>query len=360
MSVKRLRIGSNRIENLNILTTNATLEELYADHNPIKSLEPLRGNTTLKRLYVGKTLIESVEPLTNNTTLEHLRIADTRIHCIDALSGLTSMQSLGLDNTFITSLTSLQSMKNLTDLSISGTKIDDIRPLMWCKGLRTIQMNDTSVSDMSPLGGLVHLHSVHARKNRYVTDISFLKTLVDIAQVDMTGCSITHLPDLGMCVHLDELALSCNSIETADVWSVYGVYGRLRIELNNNFLANLNFARGNASIRTLLARNNRLVDIDAVETMHSIGCLVVPYNEIRNIPKSLPRTLESLCINMNHITNFESLVRTHICHLAYAPQKNGIDDIAFLDKIVENNMMNRKNRRITLHHISLSRLKKPQ
>lgn len=358
--VKRLRIASNRIENLNIFTTNTTLEELYADHNPIESLEPLQRNTTLKRLYVGKTRIQGVEPLANNTALEHLRIADTRVDCIDALSGCTSMQSLGLDHTLITNLSSLQNMINLAHLSISGTEINDIHPLRQCKRLETIQMNDTKVSDMSPLSGLVCLRSIYARNNGCVTDISFLKELVNLAYVDMSRCDITHLPDLGMCTHLDEIILSYNCIETADVWSVCNTHNRLRIDLDDNFLTNLNFLRGNSSIRSLGVRNNKIIDIDAVETMHSIGYLDVSNNEICSIPKSLPKSLRSLCIDRNRISNFEPLAsNTRISLLAYSPQKNGVG-ITFLDKIIENNRVNLINRYAHLRHIAFAHLKNPQ
>lgn len=321
-SLKSLDLTSNDVESLDILTTNTTLVELHLDNNEINSLGPLYGNTTLKTLYVEDSNIESIEPLRGNSVITHLRLIANPVEDISPLTGNMAVVSLGLDRTLMEDISPLGSMLNLRSLSISGTSIDNIHPLKWCIALEDIQMNHTRVSDMSSLGCLPRLVKIEARNNRFVTDIAFLKG-TNIKTVIMADCSIRHIPDLGECLHLEELNLRLNSIETADTWSHSGCHiTPIEVILSGNSLTNIDFLRRCTYIGDLLISNNKLTNIDAIEYIYSIRRIVAHNNNITHIPSTLPRSLRSLHLEFNNIRDISPLWgNTRVGYFSYVPQK---------------------------------------
>jgi Leucine-rich repeat (LRR) protein len=160
---KSISLINSDIVNLNFLSNNTYLENLYIGGGyspPLASfdgdtlLQPLKTNRTIYSLYLNACMIDSVSFAEHNTTLTVLHLNMNRIENIHSLRWCI----------------------NLTDLELVSNRIVDIEPLKYLSNLTSINLSQNKIKDASVLKStnLPFLYYVNIGSNK-IRNIDFMR-----------------------------------------------------------------------------------------------------------------------------------------------------------------------------------------
>jgi len=170
-----LNMALEKISNISPISELEKLEELNLSQNHrIKDITPLKNLTNLKHLVLDENLISDISPLANLVNLEYLELSYNPINSINALGNLSKLKTLYL----------AKSRQNAEGV------ISDLSPISKCKKLEQLWIT-----------GFVN-----------VKDISCLKTLTNIENLNITWCKVESIEALSYMEELERLRLDQNQI----------------------------------------------------------------------------------------------------------------------------------------------------
>lgn len=210
----------------------------------------------------------------------------------------------------ITSLEQIEGLDKLTELStldLSGQKIADISGLVKFKKLKNLYLTGNTNIDLSPLENLSNLEklvikgltypknveSVGKLKNLttlilrrfndsiYSCDISFLRELVNLRELDLEGNQIKTVKSLYGLVKLKRLNLSCNQIETIDAFKYLTDLEDVNLEQNR--IQNILPLRKLRNLKELNISNNPILSYDTLKELNFLYQLTVDINGKRMV-----------------------------------------------------------------------------
>ena len=100
---------------------------------------------------------------------------------------------------------------NATELSIYRRNVSDLSPLKDLRHLQELDVSTTQVSDLSPLKDLVHLRVLDLACTQ-VHDLSPLKELFHLEQLNIEGTQVTDLSPLKDLHHLQSLLVGSTQV----------------------------------------------------------------------------------------------------------------------------------------------------
>ncbi len=189
---------------------------LLTSLNQIEGFDYLTELTTLD---LSGHRIKDISGLTKLKNLRNLYLTDNVGVDLKPLEQMPSLEKLIMDgNTRPVNIQSIGKLKNLTTLTLMGSAIitDTVaKDISFLKGLTKLQDLDLSynrIEDISPLAGLYNLKKLNLRNNA-ITDISPLKNLTSLKEIDFYDNKINDVTALGNLVNLNHLMLNRNCVK---------------------------------------------------------------------------------------------------------------------------------------------------
>ena len=244
-----LRLTEFRYQDIDVFITN--LEGLQYAVNLI-SLEIVDGFLTD---------ISQVSGLTKLTKLDLSR--NEQIRDITPLSGLVNLRYLDLASNAIEDVSSLNGLTNLEILYLSNNPIKHISPLSGLTNLRELYLNSVAaLEDYSALQNLPNLQVLNLSnrflfENSKIVDISSLKGLTSLTQLNLSDNKISDIGSLSNLTNLSRLDLSENFVrDLSPLVANTGLgNGEDSIELGNNCLDTSPKSQASQDAAVIEARN---------------------------------------------------------------------------------------------------------
>lgn len=186
---------AQKVTSIEPLRNLKNLTELYLDYNQVSSLEPISGLKKLRVLNIGGNNVYNIEPLRNLTNLEKLYIGieyangGNNVSNLSPLRGLVNLKELSLyGNNGITGIDALKGMTKLTYLNLRGPRIRSISALAGMKNLRYLNVgaNNSRISDISVLKNLTEIRELDISYNK-ITTVEPLRYLNKLESQSIAG-----------------------------------------------------------------------------------------------------------------------------------------------------------------------------
>lgn len=259
-NLQYLDISRNQLDSVSQLECLVHLRELKADDNAITDISGIMNMDGLVKLSVSGNKIEKVDfERARWEKLETINLSNNRIRSIKDLHRLKSVNSIILDKNQLTELEPRSAMTSVRTLRFSDNKISELDLSLFPK-VRTLFADGNALPSLSRSrsGGnrIENLSLRNQRVQRFVLtseDLQCVKRLyISGNRVDPDFLPSTPVYSL---VYLE--AAACNL--TSWPSSLAARLPNLRIlNVNYNFLPDLDALRGLARIRKIMAVGNRL------------------------------------------------------------------------------------------------------
>lgn len=209
----------------------------------------------LQVLSLRATDIEGSMPdISSLTQLEVLDIHHTFVHDISVLTPLKHLRVLYCSATWVSDLSALKGLMNLRSLVCwSCSHVADLSPLKSLKQLQEVNCNATQVTDLSPLTVLPDLQLLNCGSTN-VTDLSLLESLKRLQMVDCSSTKVTDLSPLANIIRIQ--TLNCSSTKVTDLAPLAGLKGLKALNCSSTSVKDL----------SPLAKLKRLQKLDCSST----------------------------------------------------------------------------------------------
>ncbi len=178
-----LRLSSNSISDISVLSGLTSLTELRLDENSISDISAVSGLTALTKLYLDYNSISDISVLSGLTALTELYLSGNSASDLSALSGLTALTVLDLGDNSISNISAVSGLTSLTRLWLYDNSISDISAVSGLTSLTRLDLSNNSISDVSALEDLTSLRNLFLSGNS-ITDYGPLRTLVAAIEAD--------------------------------------------------------------------------------------------------------------------------------------------------------------------------------
>ena len=166
----------------------------------------------------GDILVSDAQAVTNlDLQMDGSDWSIPRIHNLDALRYFTNLATLNLN-------WAVQRSDGPVDLS----------PLSGLTSLVDLQLACTEVSDLSPLSSLIHLNSLQIWGCRGITDISFVSSLKELQNFQVSGNYVSDISPLAELPEIQYLNLDKNVIQ--DISPLLGLTKLKKLILSENLI----------------------------------------------------------------------------------------------------------------------------
>jgi len=184
------------------------------------------------------------------------------------LQGLTEITA---ENAGIQDLSGLENATSLEtlDLGAVGTPnaVTDLSPLRGLNQLRELDLGGNAIVDLESLSGLGNLEILLLYRNR-IADLSPLSGLDGLRELDLYSNRISDLSALSGLSNLTRLELGANRI--TDVSPLGGLTGLLFLDLAANEIAEVSPLGNLDQLRQLRLQQNRIETIDVLENLTAL------------------------------------------------------------------------------------------
>lgn len=194
---------------LNYLRNSTKMSTLLLNSRGLGGVEPLRGLTNMRELQLCNNCLTSIEPLRDMTEMTKLQVrANKGLTNIWPMEGMTKMSSLNISGTgkgkgpgrvkdlgakmkikdvgVFANFPKLQILK-----SMSNSALRDISPLEKINSVLFAFFSDCSqLEDVSPLRSHKNIIGVFLNKCPRIKDVAFIKDLVKLEMINLTGTSV--------------------------------------------------------------------------------------------------------------------------------------------------------------------------
>ena len=169
--------------------TNADIEDLTslrADNAEIQNLAGLERAVSLVRLDLSYNRIEDLRPLAGLHALAQLSLVGNRVEDLEPLAELKQLKQLYLSSNRFQDAGPLASLKKLEILDLSFNRLREIRPITKLRHLQQLTLGHNHIEHLGNLSGLINLQNLDV-SNNLLTNVRFVADLTALAALDITG-----------------------------------------------------------------------------------------------------------------------------------------------------------------------------
>ena len=321
-SLREIDAAYTSVRKMDGLASLKNLETLNLSHTLVDTLPNLQNLTNLHMLELDGTAIKKIDSLVLLPHLTSLNLARTAVKNFGPLSHLRALQSLNLDSTLITDLHPLSVLDSLTILQIDGTRVSDLMPLAALPALRYIYCDNSGIGFKeasafnkknphcqviynstklekwwSSLSGVwknifvthagLHqpvtkeqLHkllltkALNLKGNKAIHDLSPLKILIQLRELNVSGTSVSSLKPLASVRTLRRLDISHTQIKSLE--PLQNLKGLQQVNLEHTPVSDLSPLAGNKRLKLVLADGSKVTQRNVLALQKTLpGCLVL-------------------------------------------------------------------------------------
>ncbi len=248
-----LNFSNTKIQRLYTLESLNLIEELAMSSCSIKDLSPLNRLVNLKQLSINNTLVEDIKALEELQNLRYLNADKTQVNPkqfedfielkkdilliyqseellkwwtdlpsawkaifnkqmvwsqepkTEDLHSLIQIQNLEIkENRLVNNLKPIEKLRHLRTLKVNDTKITDVTPLRDLSYLKEVDLSRNPITELSALRYHKHLEFIYLN-NTPIDNLDWLLGLGQIKILDISGTEIKQLKELNNVIHLEKL-----------------------------------------------------------------------------------------------------------------------------------------------------------
>lgn len=214
---------------------------------------------------------------------------------------------------------------DIKELSARVRGITKIDGLQYFTGLEILDLYGNRISDISPIANLSSLKKLDLGKNYNILtagtsnldglDVSHLKGLVLLEELDLSDNMLTDLNGIGSLPNLKKLILKKNRIN--DISLLSGLKNLKYIDISQNYglnsdktergISDLSPLYGIETLETLIAGYNLITDLQGIENMAGLSYIDLTDNFVISVePLANMNKLETLIMHCNALTSIDA------------------------------------------------------
>ncbi|MFO7637567.1 MAG: protein kinase [Clostridia bacterium] len=147
---------------------------------------------------------------------------------------LSRILVLEANSSLVRSIEGLQHCVALTHLNISGNPLTDLTPIAGLHSLRVLQAYEVEVMDFTPLAGLTGLKELYICNNPQLTDIGYLKDLVNLHVLNIESTAVSDISIVAGMEYLTRLHISHTLVR--DIYMVENHGNLVWVSSGNNLV----------------------------------------------------------------------------------------------------------------------------
>ena len=191
---------------------------------------------------------------------------------------------------------------SIIGLSLYEYSVKDISLLKDLTNLTQLNLSGNGLTDISALKNLKNLTQLHLWNNQ-LTDISALKNLTNLTHLDLSHSQITDISALKGLTNLTQLNLGGNRL--TNISALKGLTNLTQLNLGSNQLTDISALKGLTNLMQLDLWDNKITDISALKDLTNLTQLDLSGNRITDI--------STLC-SLKNLTRLD-LLKNQIKHL---------------------------------------------
>ncbi|MDD5161119.1 MAG: leucine-rich repeat domain-containing protein [Sulfuricurvum sp.] len=177
-------------------------EDLGIGGENVENISLLQFFPNLKNISLSNSNVRDLTPLAKISNLQELDISDNPVTDFKPLLSLKKLETLSIRNDNIADLSILGQIKSLKSLRIYSNGIKDITPFSNLTNLEDLLISSRSLSNICLLNKLTKLKILNMGLSEQVNDISCLKDLKQLEELDITYTKVKKIEVVKNYTHL--------------------------------------------------------------------------------------------------------------------------------------------------------------
>lgn len=242
----------------------------------------------------------------------------------------------------VSELIHLKALKKL-DLG-SNYKLEDISSIKSLQHIVNLDLSFCSIVDLSPLQNLIQLDFLDISNNK-IKDISAMRELEQISHLSISGNEISDISALQVFKNLTHLSIG--NIRGNDLLFLKKFTSLKFLDINNTEVSNISFLQELKELEDVNLSDNQITDFSTLKKIKNLKSLNLSGNNFRNfyLLEELSQ-LKSLSLHGNKMIDISWVKKLqHLTHLDLT--NNEISNISPLQELQELSYLNLSNNLIT-------------
>ena len=262
--LEELQVVGNQVSDLSPLAACPKLTVLWISQNKVHDLTPLKGCAKLEDLVADGNGLSSVSGVSGHENLRRISLADNKLTSADGLEDLVGLEELSLARNQLTDISALSGNTSLRRVDLSSNQLSDVMALASCGGMEHLSLASNQIGSLDVCERFTKLEQLNASHNQ-LSDVSKLASCSRLEFLALQDNQIESIDALGNgFVKLLALNVSFNRLTTV---APLADCSKLRyLVMNDNQVKTLDGLQGKPELDSLLASNNQLTDISALES----------------------------------------------------------------------------------------------
>ena len=305
--LKRLSVNLCELSAIDFVSDMPELEELQVVGNHLSDISPLADCPKLATLWMSQNQVHDLSPLKACAELEDLVADANGLSSIDGVSGHESLWRVSLADNSLTTADGLEGLEALSELSLARNRLSDISALADSTSLRRVDLSSNQLADVMALAACGKMEYLSLASNQ-LENLDVCERFIALEQLNASHNRLTDVSKLASCSKLELLALQDNQIASIDALG-NGFVKLLALNVSFNRITSVASLAECSKLRFVVMNDNQVTTLDGMQDKPELDSLLASNNQITDISalESSTGVLENLDLGNNQISDVTCL-----------------------------------------------------
>lgn len=330
--LETLQVVDNQVSDLSPLTSCPKLMVLWMSQNQVHDLAPLEECPQLLDFVADGNGLSSARGVGGHEKLRRISLADNKLTSTDGLEDLPDLEELSLARNQLSNVMALASCEHIERLSLASNIIENLDVCERLTQLEQLNASHNQLSDISKLASCSQLEYLALQDNQIESIDVLDNDFIRLTTLNVSFNQLTSVAPLAKCAKLRYLIMNDNQVTTLD-----GLQDKPELNsllASNNQLTDISALESSTGVlENLDLGNNQISDISCLSKMGSAGKYATHYSILldRNqltSAEGLPfgKEFRVLALHANPLTDLSLLSRNNTdWYTLYLPYSAEID-----------------------------------